>query len=357
MKVLHVIDSLNIGGAESILVQSINEMVAVRPEYKHFIVAVYDLGDMTHEINEQSTIIALQLSKLNCFSRVLFLREFVTKNKIDIIHSHLLDSTLISRIVASKNVNLVSTYHSPLHDPAQVNYSNWRYWMDRITYSKKHFLIFVSNTVRDNICKRLRVSENYKVVPNFVSEAFQPVYQYSSSEPLKIVTVGNLKEVKNHILAIRAFSKLKSFPITLDIYGEGHLYSSLKEEIEKANVKVTLKGRAKISSDLLSNYDLFLMTSLYEGMPLSLIEAMKTGLPSLLPYTPTFENVAGQAAIYYDENNEGELSERILNIYKNKRYLEPLSARAIEQSKTYSIDNYLLALIDIYESFKPLSVG
>ncbi len=354
---MHVIDSLNMGGAENILVHGINHLIASAPYIRHYIVTLYTLGELTKDIDSRCSIICLGLNKKNFLIKIFYLRRLITKNKIDIIHSHLLDSTLISRIVASKNVNLVSTYHSPLHDPAQVNYSNWRYWMDRITYSKKHFLIFVSNTVRDNICKRLRVSENYKVVPNFVSEAFQPVYQYSSSEPLKIVTVGNLKEVKNHILAIRAFSKLKSFPITLDIYGEGHLYSSLKEEIEKANVKVTLKGRAKISSDLLSNYDLFLMTSLYEGMPLSLIEAMKTGLPSLLPYTPTFENVAGQAAIYYDENNEGELSKRILNIYKNKRYLEPLSARAIEQSKTYSIDNYLLALIDIYESFKPLTVG
>lgn len=354
---MHVIDSLNIGGAESILVHGINHLIARSPNTKHYIVTIYALGELSNDVDARCSIICLNLNKKNFLFKALYLRDLINKYKIDIIHSHLLDSTLVSRIVAPKNVNIVSTYHSPLHDPSQVNYSLWRYWMDRLTYNRRFYLIFVSNTVKDIICRALHVNENYEIVPNFVSEAFQPRYNYSSSESLKIVSVGNLKEVKNHILAVRAFSRLKNFDITLDIYGEGHLYSFLKQEIERANVKVALKGRAKISSDLLSNYDLFLMTSLYEGMPLSLIEAMKTGLPALLPGTPTFENVGGNAAIYYGENNEYDLSEKVLNIYENKGCLDQLSRNAIEKSKKYSIELYLSALSNIYESFKPLSVG
>ena len=349
-KVLHIIDSLNIGGAENILVQSVNKLIETTSENEHFVVTAYTIGELSSKLDSRCSIRCLNLTKRNVLFKILSLRKFIKKNQIKIIHSHLLDSTLLSRISAPHGVNIVSTYHSPLYDPSQINYSHWRLWLDKFTYKKRHFLIFVSDSVKMNICGKLDVQGRYKVISNFVSNSFCFHYKYSPKETLKIISVGNLKKVKNHILAINAFSNLKNYPITLDIYGGGHLYETLNKVIKQSNVKVNLKGKVEISSALLSKYDLFLMTSFYEGMPLSLIEAMKTGLPSLLPILPALKEIAENAAIYYAPNNGQELSKEILNILNNKQYLQNLSEIAIERSKEYSIEFYLSSLKDVYKS-------
>lgn len=351
MKILHIIDSLNTGGAENILVQSVNEMIKTSPEYKHFIVTTYAMGDLSGKVDSKCTVICLKLTKRNLIFKIFFLRRFIKQNQIDIIHSHLLDSTLLSRVSAPASVNIVSTYHSPLHDPMQVNYSNWRFWLDNKTYIKSYYLIFVSNSVRENICSKLKVQGRYKIIDNFAAKSFRFRYKYSAKHSLKIISIGNLKEVKNYILSIKALSKLKDYPISLDVYGEGHLYRFLMKEIQENDVKVTLKGKVEVSSELLSRYDLFLMTSLYEGMPLSLIEAMKTGLPSLLPILPALEEVAGNAAIYYAPNNSEELSEKIKSIFNNKHDLQDISISASKKSEIYSIKRYVSSLKEVYNSF------
>lgn len=105
--------------------------------------------------------------------------------------------------------------------------------------------------------------------------------------------VGNFVYAKNHLFLLDVFKKisLKDENAVLFLVGEGEL----REEIEKKIVelelqdKVILTGRRKDVVRFLQMFDLFLFPSVYEGLPVSMVEAQCTGLPCLISSSITDE--------------------------------------------------------------------
>lgn len=106
----------------------------------------------------------------------------------------------------------------------------------------------------------------------------------------RIVTFGRLNNAKNHKQLIAAFEKIAyEYPTTsLWIYGEGNLKQKLNEQIENMNLseRVTLKGRTRDVALALAEADIFVLSSIYEGMPNALMEAMAAGVPVISTNCP-----------------------------------------------------------------------
>jgi glycosyltransferase involved in cell wall biosynthesis len=98
-----------------------------------------------------------------------------------------------------------------------------------------------------------------------------------------IVNVGNLYPVKGQVHLLRAFALVsKAFPeAVLSIIGRGNMKVELRNEIKRFGLekKAFLYGFREDISDLLGACDIFVMSSLSEGLPLSLLEAIASGIP------------------------------------------------------------------------------
>ena len=124
------------------------------------------------------------------------------------------------------------------------------------------------------------------VVPNPVPEKFLSLKKEKYKDSIEnICMLGRIDKQKNIPLAIYAFQKLsKQYTnIRLNIYGEGIETEDIILHIKKAGLQNTcyLKGRTNNVEKVLSESDAFLMTSDFEGLPNSLIEAMAMGLPCI----------------------------------------------------------------------------
>lgn len=102
----------------------------------------------------------------------------------------------------------------------------------------------------------------------------------------RIVMAGRLSHVKDYPAAICALSKVRAIhsDVTLDIYhGAGSAEKEIKDAITKYHMEdvVRLCGWTDNTPAALCNYDLYLLTSLSEGMPNALMEAMAVGLPCI----------------------------------------------------------------------------
>jgi glycosyltransferase involved in cell wall biosynthesis len=98
----------------------------------------------------------------------------------------------------------------------------------------------------------------------------------------RIVTVGNLKPEKNHLLLIRAFAQVcREQPARLMVLGEGEMRPALERLAADLGVadRVLLPGFTNNPWPYLATADLFVLSSDYEGYPLVLVEAMRAGLP------------------------------------------------------------------------------
>lgn len=123
------------------------------------------------------------------------------------------------------------------------------------------------------------------VVPNPVnSRVVERGSERSYREcPSLIVACGRCSEQKNYPMLIDAMEIVhKAHPeLTLDIYGVGELEDSLRNLIEKRNARdfIHMMGRTSDVSSVLLSADIYVMSSDYEGLPNSLLEAMAIGVP------------------------------------------------------------------------------
>jgi glycosyltransferase involved in cell wall biosynthesis len=349
MKILHLINSMIVGGAETLLKDLIIGIHNHYPEFEQHLITLYGGGKMLDSTNNFIKYKDLGVNHFNFLLKSIELKKYIKDNKIDVVHAHLYDAMILSRLAASKNVKLIYTYHSGLHNKCSNDYSLNRLLLDKLTYKKSHIAIFVSDSVKKDILNGVNINGNSFVVDNFTSNKFSYQYKNSNKQELKIVSVGNLKTVKNHSFSIEILSKIIKYPINLDIYGDGELFSELKKHIKSNGAKVNIFTNVNIDSELLAKYDLFLMSSIQEGMSVALIEAMTTGLPSCLSNIPSFKETAGQSAFFFNLNDLSDAVSKILFIYENKDCLINMSLEAKKRSTNFSFETHIKKIVGIYK--------
>lgn len=166
-----------------------------------------------------------------------------------------------------------------------------------------------------DVQKKSRIIHN----PVYIGIDKYPIYNDGNK---RIVTVGRLNKQKNQALLIKVFSHVvKEFPQhILEIYGEGPLRNDLNKLIEELNLcnKVKLMGAYPDVLDRIHGADLFVLSSLYEGMPNALLEAMSLGIPVLSTDCPCGgpKEVIQQGinGFLCNVNDEDDMYEKICNI-------------------------------------------
>lgn len=184
----------------------------------------------------------------------------------------------------------------------------------RVILSKAKIIFCENQHFKNQLVQLKFPSKNIMVLPNGINfEQFKSRDKLSSRTQLKlheekliVLSIGSLTKNKGHIYLIHAFSELvqKRDNIYLCIVGAGDQHESLKHEIEQLqlNGKVDLVGETppeKIAT-WLNAADIFILPSLHEGTPNSLLEAMATELP-------TISSATGGIPEIIDDGNNGFL--------------------------------------------------
>ena len=191
------------------------------------------------------------------------------------------------------------------------------------------------------------------VVPNPVDDAYLKATKHPHESIQKIVTLGRLREQKNHKLLIAAFGDI--IPqidknVVLDIYGNGPLREQLQEQVEVSGL--TERVRIKpFSTDALSVYrnaDLFVLSSNFEGMPNALLEAMAVGLPCISTRCKTGPEdmiINGKTGFLVPVGDRCQLAERMLQVISMGQEAFDLG----EAAKDYvGIHNSIPAVTEIF---------
>lgn len=358
--VLHVINSLGIGGAEILLLNTTKAL----PDYKHIVVATgNDNGKLKFPDN-------VQIIELGCrgwkdlFRAVRRLRQIINEKNPAIVHSHLYYSSLVAKLACAASTPLAISLHNEMSRDLYFNkwYSLYNLYIDRFTFKRWHKIIGVSRLVIEDYQKYISTQTENFVLYNFVSPVFfdKTKENYNlSGGAVRLVAVGNLREQKNHELILDALALEKEINIHVDIYGAGHLKEALQKKIDSFSLPVTLKGNDYQISEVLPQYDGFIMPSAYEGFGISVAEAMAAGLPLLLSDLPIFREVSNNNAIFFSPSEPGDLLQKM-------KYFTTLTPGQKQQAadrnkdtaqRQYSEDAFSKSLGDIYSSILKSSTG
>lgn len=332
--ILHLIPSLYIGGAEKLLLHTIQ----VLPEFEHHIVA-FSADRLFREEFEKVAVVHLKESKqVLTLSNLVFLRKVAKELRPVIIHAHLLEANWLSRFAFRAHRNLFNSIHSPYGKDA-FQFSRFAYWIEKYTYLYSNVeLMFVSDYVKEDYISYIPLNKDNDVLKNFVTDEYfgkQP-QPYVPGTPLRLVAVGNIKPLKNYGLLVETFRRLKAIPVSLDIYGTGELMDELNAEVDKYALPIYFKGSVASVAEVLPLYHALVFPSLYEGFSIALLEAMAARMPLILSGIPMFHNLANSRAYYFNPESVEECEVAIVRFFR-----EGFPETAVQQNYAFVKEHFV----------------
>lgn len=346
MKILYLINSLNIGGAE-VLLLNITENLKLKG-HEVEIVCLEDGHDHIKEKAKEKNI-SWRTLKGKRYLSIFEMLAYVKRNgPYDICHTHLYPAFLYGVIL-----KVFSSVKVLLHSEHSSTNNRRRWWfkpIDRLLYRCVNSVVSISEGVSKELVQWLpELYEKIEIIFNCVSFS-EKKEDYSLGENIKLLCVGRLVEDKNIFLQLDALRHVEK--IRIDYVGNGHLLRELNDYAYEKNVnhKVRFLGPVKNLETIYKNYDALVLSSKNEGFGLVVAEAISAGLPVIVGNITGVREVAGHLGIYFDVNDEKSLVDKI-NIFRemSAEQRAALGTLLIERSQLFSIDSYVNQLTTLYQ--------
>jgi glycosyltransferase involved in cell wall biosynthesis len=352
-KVLYIIDSLALmGGAELMLIAPLKD---IHYHYNIILVTLYPVNifEKDYFIGDKQYCLQMK-SRKDIFTAAKKLKKIIDDNEISFVHSFLYWSVVVARLACGKKTPHIFSLATMMTEHVYTHkwHSGYTQLIDRITYKKNQVVISPTSEVLMDFDNSIGIKGKSKVLYNFVLDDFfnNQIEYKTSSNKLKLVAVGNLKEVKNYQVLIDAFKLLQSFAVTLDIYGEGTLRDPLQKQITANSLPIKLMGSHDKVYEILPKYDAFVMSSFLEGFGISAAEAMAIGLPLLLSDIKPLKEVSRNNALFFNPYNARSFVDIVKSILSNKEDLNALSKEGkIIAKENYTKEKYVAGLLCLYD--------
>lgn len=373
INLLYIITKLELGGAQKQLLSLIRGLD--KEKYNLFLFTAKD-GLL---INEALAIKNLHLRRsiflerrINPFKDLAALIEvgvFIKKNKIQIVHTHSSKAGILGRFAARlANITLIiHTVHGWSFHDYQSRVINYLYLiLERISASFTSKIIVVSDFDRDKGLKNSVGCKNKYVLIRYGIEASQFEPQEKTGDfrkslglkdaDLVVGMVACFKPQKAPLDFIKLAKAIKiSFPnVKFILIGDGQLYQKVCALIKKLNLEnqVILTGWRRDLSRILSSLDVFVLTSLWEGLPIVILEAMAAKVALVATDTGGIQEIVVNAKSGYlvKPHDLLSLQTKVEALLKDLRHREEFikAAQAIIHSEEFSLNRMVTDTEKLY---------
>lgn len=305
IRILHVIGQMNRGGAESMIMNIYRKIDRTKIQFD-FVVHTETICDFDAEIKLLGGKIynCPRFTGTNIVSYISFWNEFFKYHKeYKIIHGHIGSSASIYLKIAKKN-GLFTIAHS---HSAGVNHGIKGSMYKVFSYPTRFIAdYFFACSEKAGISRYGNKVVNNKSMFSILKNAID-VNQYKFSEEIRekkrkelglidkfvIGHVGRFDKAKNQEYLVEIFKVIsqRNKDAVLLLIGDGKLKSYLIEKVKNYGLedRVIFTGVRSDVNELLQAMDVFVFPSIYEGLPVTVIEAQAAGLPCLISDTITDE--------------------------------------------------------------------
>ena len=376
IKILYILEATS-GGTQKHVVdiaKKINkseyqiDIVASTFRNKHFIEESKGIFNNTYNLP------ITRSASISDLSNIWKIRNIIRQNEYDIVHCHSTKAGFVGRIAA-----YLSGHRNIVYSPHGFMFCDTRIRIKRLSYLKleKYLgyltkkIVTVSNSERE-LAINNRIVPNNKIITinnsidaldnNGISYA-QRISKKFNDKNLEIIlgSVTRLQYAKDPITLIKSFKIVNErIPNTkLIMVGDGPLESECIKLINELNIqtKVDLAGFQKDSKSFYKMFDIFILSSHYEGMPYALLEAMSMGLPAVGTNVSGIKDliVHGETGYLVGEGNFQELADAVIKLIENPDKLSFFSSNAKNLADhNYNLDNGIKNYQEFYSS---LSLG
>ena len=334
MKLLHIISSLEIGGAQRLL----SDLLPLQKQQGldvELLVNVKDENDFTTKIQESGVkIISLEEPNLYSLSNVIRLRKII--KGYDVVHVHLFPSVYWAALASiGLKVKLVYTEHStsnrrrkkPLLRP-----------IEKFVYRQYNKIISISQQTQDALQQWVQSTDSRFVVINNGVD----VRRFSSVQrfviPKSLIMVSRFVESKDQETLIRAM-KFVDEAAVLRLVGSGANLEHCKNVAVAVGVsdRVEFLGERSDIAELIAESYIGVQSSVWEGFGLTAVELMAAGKPVIASDVDGLKQVVEGVGVIFRKGDAEELASKISYLLENECYYESVSNACKQRALAYDI--------------------
>jgi len=349
-KIIQVIPQLNSGGAEKFVVALCNELSKNNEVILVVLFPLNTSGFFTSDLYKCVKLISLNKTSGFSLFTLLKLNKVIKIQKPDVVHTHLLGFYYC--LLSYFDFRITSLFFHTIHnDAVKENPSYIGYLLKKMVFKLRLVKpVTISDSGRESFNELYGIDA--ALVENGIAFSDKSV-DYNSIEGLMsmfritkftklFVNVASVKEQKNQIVLIDVFKRLieMNYDVALILIGKKHNEEIFSYIQSNTGERVHYLGEKTHISDYMRGCDFFILSSLYEGMPISLIESFSVGcVPVCTPAGGVVNMIVdGENGILAKGFNEMELFDAVVRILSfNKLEVDEMRVKCIKSFERYSI--------------------
>jgi glycosyltransferase involved in cell wall biosynthesis len=376
VKVCYIITKLELGGAQKTalhIAENINKNI-----FESFVIAGKG-GILDDEVEKKIKFYCIKhfvrdISPLMDLKSLFKIYSILKREKPDIVHTHSSKAGIIGRIAAKlAGVKIiVHTIHGyGFNETQKLFIKKFYIFLEKFcTLFSDKLIVVTKEDIKKGLHYKIAKENKFVLIRAGVDTEFYKSFIQNPNfketlgigDNIRIIsTIGAFKPQKNLKDFIKAASLVVSrFKDTMFlIIGDGQQRKELEILIEKSNLKnkILMLGWRTDIAEILKASDIFVLTSLWEGLPCSIIEAMCCAKPVVANAVDGLKEIVvdGKNGFLVEPNNYVKTAERITCLLSNKIDLKNLGEKAYNSiSQEYNINHNLKQYEELYLKLKPL---
>ncbi len=354
LKIVHIIQLLGTGGAEKLITE-----LTIRAKSRHDvrIICLYPSRDYPYEnLMREHQIEMIFLNKKLGFDikTLMVLWRTLSEIKPDVVHTHLHAAiyALPWFIFHRKNRRI----HT-VHNMASMEFGKAHRILQGLAYRCLNIVpVAISHAIQEGIIKEYGLApQKVPIIYNGIDiQKFSPKTHIETQASYTIINVASLSGRKNQALLIDAVSLLlkQKIDVRLVLVGDGEEKNNLQSLAGKYKIsdKVVFAGITSEVWKWLSGADIFVLCSFFEGLPLSIIEAMAVGLPVVATEVGGVPDILenGVNGFLVPSGDAEGLSRAILKLIQDKGLRCQMAINNIEKARNFDIDHVADQYMKLY---------
>lgn len=354
IKVAVILPSFGVGGTENMVAALVN-----RIDKTKFNVMVICLAcpQKTHvqQAMERSGVKIYYAMKGKISSWRIFFRVYrvLSQFRPHLIHSNMYAFAFAAPYVLTHRIRMLHTIHNK---PVNEFKNKYKRLISYLYRKEKAVPVAISHIIEREMKELYPQLHCIERIYNPVdTEKFRTERKKKTDRPVTFINVARFMRQKNHELLLNAFARARNIApsVRLLLVGDGELREAMEKKAEELKLSdaVTFAGNVEDVERYLSDADVFVLSSDYEGLPLSILEAMAAGLPVISTNVGGVADIVTDNGILVKPGDVEALAEKIAELALDEEKRALMGECSLRNVQQYDSAEFIRQYESLYEKY------